>query len=329
MASQSSRSQRQRRAPVRLADEQFEEARRRRAAAGGRQRNDTSHPHGSDEGVELEVDAEVEVGDIHPEDGEDGEVGGGEDDIEENDEGYDSFIEERSRPGTPEPDPAVQRDADGWNLIAKLGPTASFLSSFPALQEVPDQHEQAWVETFSKVLRKWREANTVLETILALSWFLFLPQALLRRPTRGGRAGRKEVARRFNFVALGDWGGVVELWEKDKIFQTTERERRRRREPRAEREDDQERRRREVVALISAGQISRAMSRVTSHGLASMEDAAVMAQVAAKYPPRGRSLPARVPKGQPVEHLRGLRDCLKALQPGSSPGCGGMRPEQR
>ena len=327
MASQSSRSQRQRRAPVRLADEQFEEARRRRAAAGGRQRNDTSHPHGSDEGVELEVDAEVEVGDIHPEDGEDGEVGGGEDDIEENDEGYDSFIEERSRPGTPEPDPAVQRDADGWNLIAKLGPTASFLSSFPALQEVPDQHEQAWVETFSKVLRKWREANTVLETILALSWFLFLPQALLRRPTRGGRAGRKEVARRFNFVALGDWGGVVELWEKDKIFQTTERERRRRREPRAEREDDQERRRREVVALISAGQISRAMSRVTSHGLASMEDAAVMAQVAAKYPPRGRSLPARVPKGQPVEHLRGLRDCLKALQPGSSPGCGGMRPE--
>ena len=327
MASQSSRSQRQRRAPVRLADEQFEEARRRRAAAGGRQRNDTSHPHGSDEGVELEVDAEVEVGDIHPEDGEDGEVGGGEDDIEENDEGYDSFIEERSRPGTPEPDPAVQRDADGWNLIAKLGPTASFLSSFPALQEVPDQHEQAWVETFSKVLRKWREANTELDTILALCWFLFLPQALLRRPTRGGRAGRKEVARRFNSVALGDWGGVVELWEKDKIFQTTERERRRRREPRARKEDDLERRRREVVALISAGQISRAMSRVTSHGLASMEDAAVMAQVAAKYPPRGRPLPARAPKGQPVEHLRSLRDCLKALQPGSSTGCGGMRPE--
>ena len=201
------------------------------------------------------------------------------------------------------------------------------MSSFPALQEVPDQHEQAWVETFSKVLRKWREAITELDTILALCWFLFLPQALLRRPTRGGRAGRKEVARRFNSVALGDWGGVVELLEKDNIFHTTERERRRRREPRAEREDDQERRRREVVALISAGQISRAMSRVTSHGLASMEDAAVMAQVAAKYPPRGRPLPARAPKGQPVEHLRSLRDCLKALQPGSSPGCGGMRPE--
>ena len=82
-----------------------------------------------------------------------------------------------------------------------------------------------------------------------------------------------------------------------------------------------------MVALISSGQISRAMSRVTSHGVASMNDPAVLAQVAAKYPARGRPLPDKVPKGQPVEHLRGLRDSLKALLPGSAPGCGGMRPE--
>ena len=128
-------------------------------------------------------------------------------------------------------------------------------------------------------------------------------------------------------LCRGDWGTIVEMWERDKIVQTADKERRRRREPRVEREDDEDKRRREVVALIAAGQISRAMTRVTSHGLASMEDAAVLAQVAAKYPPRGRPLPVRVPKGQPVEHLRGLRDCLKALLPGSSPGCGGMRPE--
>ena len=94
--------------------------------------------------VEPAVAAEVEEEDVHV---------GGEDEPEDNDdEGYDSFIEERSRPATPQPDPAVERDADGWNLIAKLGPTASFLSSFPALQEVPCQHEQTWVEAFSKVL---------------------------------------------------------------------------------------------------------------------------------------------------------------------------------
>ena len=127
-----------------------------------------------------------------------------------------------------------------------------------------------------------------------------------------------------------DWGMVIELWEKDKASVLASRERRRRRrrnEPETGREAEQEKRRKEVVALISSGQISRAMSRVTSHGVASMDDPAVLAQVAAKYPARGRPLPDKVPKGQPVEHLRGLRDRLKALLPGSAPGCGGMRPE--
>ena len=127
-----------------------------------------------------------------------------------------------------------------------------------------------------------------------------------------------------------DWGTVIELWEKDKVNVLASRERRRRRrrnEPETGREAEQEKRRKEVVALISSGQISRAMSRVTSHGVASMDDPAVLAQVAAKYPARGRPLPDKVPKGQPVEHLRGLRDSLKALLPGSAPGCRGMRPE--
>ena len=323
MASQTSRSGRPWRAPVRLADEQAEEAeaaRRRRTGEGERGR---AQPVGPDEGVDLELDAvDAEAADIQVEDGAEAEV-------DDNDEGYDSFIEDRSRPATPPPNPAVVRDADGWKLVDKLGPTACFLSSFPALQEVPDQHEQAWVDAFAKVMRKWRGAVTEVDITAALSWLLFLPQALLRRPTRGGLAGRKEVARRFNYLARGDWGSVLEMWEKDKSTQTADRERRRRRrgEVRVEREDDEHKRRREVVALIAAGQISKAMTRVTSHGLANMEDAQVMAQVAAKYPPRGRPLPARVPKGQPVEHLRCLRDRLKALQPGSAPGCGGMRPE--
>ena len=185
---------------------------------------------GDDEGVDLVA--------VDPEGAEQDEVGveGGREDDAEDDEGYDSFIEERSRPEPPQPNPTVVRDANGWNLIAKLGPTASFLSSFPALLEVPDQHQQAWVDAFSKVLRRWRVAVTEVEIIIALSWLLFLPQSLLRRPTRGGRAGRKEVAKRFNHLAQGDWGSVFEQWEKDKNIQTAEKERRRRREPRANNE---------------------------------------------------------------------------------------------
>ena len=138
----------------------------------------------------------------------------------------------------------------------------------------------------------------------------------------------KEVARRFTYAIKRDWGSLVEMWERDKLAHTQERERRSRRgRRRGETDGEEEVRRRQVVALLSDGQISRAMTRVTSHGVASMDDPAVKAQVAAKYPARGRPLPARVPRGQPVEHLRALRDVLKGLQPGSSPGCGGMRPE--
>ena len=250
----------------------------------------------------------------------------------EDDEGYDSFIEERIRPTIPQPDLTAARipDSDGWGLIARLGPMDVFLTSFPALQEVPEQHHQAWVEAVSQVLRRWKAASTEEETNLALFWFLFLPQGLLRRPNRGGRVGRKQTASRFNCITRGDWGTIIEMWEKDKSRQTDDRERRARRgrgRREGREEEEEERRRREVVSLISSGQISRAMQRVTSHGLASMSDPAVKAQVAAKYPPRGRPLPDRVPRGQPVEHLRSLRDNLKSLLPCLSPGCGGMRPE--
>ena len=252
-----------------------------------------------------------------------------EEDAEDDDEGYDSFVEERSQPDIPEPDPTMARvpDSDGWSLIARLGPLSSFLTCFPVLEEVPEQHHQAWVMALGEVLRRWRAATTEEETTLALSWFLFLAQGLLRRPRRGGRAGRKEVARRFTCITRGDWGAVVEMWERDKQAHTQERVRRSRRGRRGETEGEEAVRRRQVLALLSAGKISKAMTRVTSHGVASMDDPAVQAQVAAKYPARGRPLPARVPRGQPVDHLRGLRDELKGLEPGTSPGCGGMRPE--
>ena len=58
-----------------------------------------------------------------------------------------------------------------------------------------------------------------------------------------------------------------------------------------------------------------------------MNDPTVLAQVAAKYLARGQPLPDKVPKGQPVEYLRGLRNSLKALLPGSAPDCGEKRPE--
>ena len=220
-------------------------------------------------------------------------------------------ITARCRPHIPQGDLNATRtpDSDGWSLIAKLGAFESFVTCFSALQEVPEQHEEAWAEAVAEVMRRRERAISDLETRLALCWMLFLPQALLRRPSRGGRAGRQQVAKRFACLSRGDWGSLIDLWEKDLNILKERNERRRRRGGRlVEGGEDLDKKRRDVLGLISSGQISRAMQRVTSHGLASLENPAIRRQIESKYPARGRPLPERVPKHSPIEHLRGLRD---------------------
>ena len=85
--------------------------------------------------------------------------------------------------------------------------------------------------------------------------------------------------------------------------------------------------RREVVSLINGGKISKALQRVTSCGVASVEDPAVLEMLKSKYPARGRPLPDRVSRGQCVDNLAGLRESLLELEPGISPGTGGMKAE--
>merc|ERR1719319_1228692 len=99
---------------------------------------------------------------------------------------YDDSVEARCRPTIPAPDPAAGRapDGDGWNLMGQLGAWDSFLTIFPSLQEVPWQHEEAWVRAMAEVLSRVQAATTEGEKELALMWLLFLPQGLLRRPTR-------------------------------------------------------------------------------------------------------------------------------------------------
>ena len=82
------------------------------------------------------------------------------------------------------------------------------------LQEVPEQHKGAWANAWTEVLRKVNDAETDEDKDRALLWLSFLSQGLLRKPTRGGRAGRRQVAHRFNSLIAGDWGALVELWLK-------------------------------------------------------------------------------------------------------------------
>ena len=221
-------------------------------------------------------------------------------------------------------------DADGWSSVDQLGAMDCLLCSSGMLIDVPEQHEAVWVSAWVKVLRKWSEADSEEDVTRALKWLLFLPQGLLRRPRMGGKKGRRHVAARFNALVVGDWGKVVEYWQvdRDKVeVRVGRRQGRRSVDLPEEGSGEQEKLRRTVLSLISDGQLSRAVRRVTSHGVATARDPEVQEQLQAKYPPRARPLPDSVSAGQAVEDLRGLREALTKLQRGVSPGCGGCRPK--
>ena len=245
-------------------------------------------------------------------------------------EGEGEEIEDRIRPVIPAPNPEAGRgpDTDGWAAIGRVGGWDAMLSEVRLLESVPEQHKGVWVWAAAEVLRRLHLAETEEEVARALMWWCFLPQALLRKPqARGGAAGRGVVAKRFNSLGQeGNWGKIVEMWELDRERERMSREKKQK--PRKEKKEDKNARlRREVVGLINAGKISKALQRVTSCGVASAEDPAVLAILQSKYPARGRPLPVRVSRGQCVDNLAGLRDSLLKLEPGVSPGTGGMKAE--
>ena len=81
------------------------------------------------------------------------------------------------------------------------------------------------------------------------------------------------------------------------------------------------------MGLLGKGQVSRAVSRIDSFGVASVSDPGIQEQVKKKYPDRKVVFSVEVTKDSPVENLKGLRDSLLSLRKGVSPGTGGLRPE--
>ena len=79
--------------------------------------------------------------------------------------------------------------------------------------------------------------------------------------------------------------------------------------------------------MLSRGQIGRAVRRICSSGVASMDDPQVRNALQDKYKPREKDLPASVTKGQCIQSLGGLRESLLGLATGVSPGFGGLRNE--
>ena len=79
-----------------------------------------------------------------------------------------------------------------------------------------EQHKGARCTAWVESLNKWKDASSEHEADTALLWMAFWAQGLQRKPTRGGKQGRVEVASRYQCVVEGDWRGLVERWERDK-----------------------------------------------------------------------------------------------------------------
>ena len=92
-------------------------------------------------------------------------------------------------------------------------------------------------------------------------------------------------------------------------------------------EEIRESQRTEALTHLQKGEISKAVSRLTSFGVASMDDPTVMAALRSIYVARGKELPESVIMGQPIDSLGGLKETLLKLPTGVSPGTGGLRGE--
>ena len=213
--------------------------------------------------------------------------------------------------------------ADGFAYIDQLSAMECVLSPFQAMDEVPKQHREVFARAMEKILTRLSENQEDGEELdRALKWWFFIPQALLRKAVRGGRAGMGLVKKRFDCIINENYGELVNLWIRDREIA----KKKKRRSSSPDRESVASMKTRQAVSLISRGYISKATNRITSNGVASLSDPISKAALQSKYPKRGRNMPAQVTKGLAVDSMMPPREAFLTLKCGIAPGTGQLRP---
>ena len=100
----------------------------------------------------------------------------------------------------------------------------------------------------------------------------------MRQPTRGGAAGRQIIAKRLNCIVEDNWSKLVDLFLRDRDACQQKRERKKQvylnneNHKKKVEEKNQTRKTNQAVSLISQGFISKAQNRMTSHGVADLDN---------------------------------------------------------
>ena len=228
----------------------------------------------------------------------------------------------------PVPGPPPE-DADGWSRIDLVGAWDCALCQFRTLEEVPPPYRQKWTRALSTILRRILAAESEEELNRGLKWFLVCAQVFFREPKRGGKKGQSNghLAARFDCLIRGDWGSLLALWKADKDSLESRNINPRRGQRIEDPAVSAAKVRKTVLAMLARGQVGRAVRRICSNGVASMDDPDVRALLQTKYKPREHDLPATVTKGECLQSMAGLRESLLELATGVSPGFGGLRNE--
>ena len=99
-------------------------------------------------------------------------------------------LRDRISPEIPQPRMPPADDSDlEWAQIDRIGGWNSIISPFGSIDQIPAQHKAVWAWAWEVILDKIQSAVSESDLDRALMWFLFLPQALCRKPRRGGVQG--------------------------------------------------------------------------------------------------------------------------------------------
>ena len=128
----------------------------------------------------------------------------------------------------------VIEDADGWNKIDQWCVWECTLCEYPTMLDIPGRYREIWASAVDRVFTAIAGAEGGLDLERGLKWFLILPTVIFRQGRRGGKAGKGQLSQRVNRLVEGDWGGLLELLEKD--CRMLEREDRRNRNRRRQRQ---------------------------------------------------------------------------------------------
>ena len=172
-------------------------------------------------------------------------------------------------------------------------------------------------------IQEFHESENNVNLERSLKWLLFLPHALMRQPTRGGAAGRQIIAKRFNCIVEDNWSNLIDLFMRDREACQQKRERKENMYLSKKKSGDLTRKTNNAVSLISKGHISKAQNRMTSFGVADLNNPVSKEALAKKYPKKSRVLPQSVLKGEAVTGMKTMRDvflCVSCYERRSSSG---------